>query len=274
MTTHLLGEGVFNWPRMERVSDRYGYVHLQQEWKAMDDPRDVGYVPLARHKGYGQLSASILVTRKSQHIGDIVRGFYPSTPASGETIVLGIGTLDYGTEGNVGLIPQDGRDTDWLDPEALYRCHEQTVQLLFVLCEPRKEHAMPAQSHAWLDALQPGDKVIVSRHLYNPFVGTVTRCTPSQVLVTAPSGQTTRYRRRDGREVGADRPDWLAPYTEEGAADIRLTAMRQTLTSALHKISRTQIDQLTMEECRAVLEVLKAHGLYGAPAVDTTQKGA
>ena len=27
--------------------------------------------------------------------------------------------------------PDDGRDYDWLDPKALYRCHEQTVRLTF-----------------------------------------------------------------------------------------------------------------------------------------------
>jgi hypothetical protein len=29
------------------------------------------------------------------------------------------------------LEPDDGRRADWLNPKALYRCHEQTVRLLF-----------------------------------------------------------------------------------------------------------------------------------------------
>lgn len=32
----------------------------------------------------------------------------------------------------VGVKPEDGRDTLWLDGPALYRCHSQTVQLEFV----------------------------------------------------------------------------------------------------------------------------------------------
>ncbi|WP_030472510.1 hypothetical protein [Lentzea aerocolonigenes] len=36
---------------------------------------------------------------------------------------------DLGVPTAVGLAPDDDRDTDWLDPRALYRCHNQTVRL-------------------------------------------------------------------------------------------------------------------------------------------------
>jgi hypothetical protein len=43
----------------------------------------------------------------------------------------------------VGLAPEDvdDRDTDWLDPRALYRAHEQTVRLVFEDAPPRGEPA-------------------------------------------------------------------------------------------------------------------------------------
>ena len=53
--------------------------------------------------------------------------------------MLGTGTLFLNTvsEGgttyhNIGLSPDDGRTKDWMNPRSLYRCHEQTVRLIFV----------------------------------------------------------------------------------------------------------------------------------------------
>jgi hypothetical protein len=131
---------------------------------------------------------------------------------------------------------------------------------------------MIAQVDDWLAALQSGDRVIVQRAPYESLIRTVARCTATQIVLTHPSGHTTRYRRRDGREIGATLPDWLQPYTEEDAAAIRLAAMRQTLAGALQKVSRTQIDQLTPQQCRAVLDVLEAYGLYATPAQHTLER--
>jgi hypothetical protein len=36
---------------------------------------------------------------------------------------------DLGIPNAVGLAPDDRRHADWLDPRALYRCHNQTVRL-------------------------------------------------------------------------------------------------------------------------------------------------
>jgi hypothetical protein len=132
MTDVILGTGILNWPSVERRSDRYGYVHLYTDVIPLDvsTQDDPTYVSLTQTQGKGQLIARILATRQSQHIGDLFRGFFPSTPTVDEEIILGTGTVDY--EGyEVGLRPCPHRETDWLDPRQLYRCHEQTVQLLF-----------------------------------------------------------------------------------------------------------------------------------------------
>lgn len=130
MAKHIeLGTGTLNWHAGERRSDRYGYVHLNDHIDGEPQPlKGIGTTP--RH---GQLVALVRATRPSRHIGDLIRGIYPLTPMIGVAIVLGIGTLHYAGDGlSVGLLPDDGRDHDWLNPHALYQAHEQTVTLLFV----------------------------------------------------------------------------------------------------------------------------------------------
>lgn len=126
-----IGTGVLTWPRSERVSDRYGCVALLSHPDCTDFD-----VPLTGEHGgiYGRLVAHIEKARESRHIGDIFRGVFPSTPDVGEWIVLGEGTYyqERKPEGPVvGLRPSDSREADWLDINALYRCHEQTVSLYF-----------------------------------------------------------------------------------------------------------------------------------------------
>lgn len=126
-----LGQGQLWWARFERQSDRYGSVFL------LTGPDDEDYVsfefaPVGRR---GRLVAVVLHTRRSGHCGDLDRGLAPSTPEVGEEITLGTGTLftddDSDTRAStaVGVKPDDGRTTAWLDPRALYRCHNQTVRL-------------------------------------------------------------------------------------------------------------------------------------------------
>ena len=129
---NLIGTGILNWPRQERVFDRYGLVGL---WPRDNDhgeslPMDI--VPLDGFRG--QLIALVLEARKSTHIGDLFRGFFPETPEVGEEIILGEGVVFYEmTEGKVliGLKPEDGRKADWLNPKKLYRAHSQYVELYF-----------------------------------------------------------------------------------------------------------------------------------------------
>jgi hypothetical protein len=126
-----LGEGILNWHRFERQTDRYGYIHLDDP-QSRDDRSII--LPMALAGKRGKLSAEVLEARPSGHIGDFARGLAPSTPTVGEMILLGEGTLDffdndYGQQ--VGLLPDDQREEDWLDSAALYRVHNQMVRLTF-----------------------------------------------------------------------------------------------------------------------------------------------
>jgi hypothetical protein len=127
-----LGRGVLNWPRTERISDRYGLVFL---FRSMEEHETVDLLRNETGRN-GDLLAHVLETRDSYHIGDMFRGIGPTRPEVGEDIVLGTGTLFfYRHEADmmcVGLEPDDGRTTDWLDPHQLYKVHHQTVELWFV----------------------------------------------------------------------------------------------------------------------------------------------
>jgi hypothetical protein len=131
MDTITLGTGILRWSRHERITDRYGTVNLDHAPDGADfDPTRFDTAPIGTR---GRLVAVILCTRRSPHCGDWARGFAPTTPAVGEEITLGVGTLivtdsDHGRT-EIGLTPDDGRTHDWLAPEALYRCHSQTVRL-------------------------------------------------------------------------------------------------------------------------------------------------
>jgi hypothetical protein len=137
-------KGIFTWPRMERVTDRYGAIAITD--KAYED-RMTG--PAAEFKGAAvqsdlpllvgkrcRIVATVLETRDSNHIGDIFRGIGPSRPNVGEVIDLGEGEFfiepdqDWAVGGvTFGLKPDDGRPNDWFDPRKLYRLHDQTVAL-------------------------------------------------------------------------------------------------------------------------------------------------
>lgn len=115
------------WNGSERRSDRYGAVSLWNDKGGKNFTREL-------EGKYGKLIAKVLKTRKSDHLGDFARGIFPTTPTKGEMITLGEGTLFFEAQGDVdtvGLKPKDGRKSDWLDPKALYRVHQQTVKLYF-----------------------------------------------------------------------------------------------------------------------------------------------
>lgn len=129
MKKTLVGTGILQWGRAERVSDRYGLIFLSQ------NPEGNSHVDLKNLKSQkGSLSVKITETRKSDHIGDLFRGFRPGGASKGDEVVLGDGTLFYeevdGVTG-VGVKPSDGRSSDWMNPEKLYYCHNQTVELFF-----------------------------------------------------------------------------------------------------------------------------------------------
>ena len=125
----LMGKGILNWPTKERVGDRYGLVGL---WSvaalSFKDLLSFDIEPLEGIKG--KLVVKVIEARESQHIGDLYHGFYPTTPDVGEEIILGEGSVFY-EDGFVGLAPDDGRRTFWLEPKKLYRAHQQLVELYF-----------------------------------------------------------------------------------------------------------------------------------------------
>lgn len=127
-----LGEGRLSWDRSERVSDRYGTVAFEMEPPYSLTDR---LYELVGQKG--TLVAVVKETRPSYHMGDWFHNVFPSTPNVGEEIRLGTGTLflddtsaKWGSVG-IGVKPDDGRETLWMDIHALYRVHSQTVELYF-----------------------------------------------------------------------------------------------------------------------------------------------
>jgi hypothetical protein len=143
VSTTTIGIGRLTWPSRERITDRYGLVGLLQCGDSTSVSTDWAPLDLSGVGEWGRLQATVLETRRSTHVGDRFRGLFPSTPKRGEVIKLGVGLLftepiDVGTPG-VGLQPTDERATDWLDPAALYRAHEQTVRLEFVASRPTNE---------------------------------------------------------------------------------------------------------------------------------------
>lgn len=129
-----LGTGWLQWPRVERVSDRYGTIRLFKFDPNENETSFVDYPPNLPMGKYGKLIAEVIETQESSHIGDLLRGLFPQTPEIGEKMVLGEGILfvevdEYSPV--IGLKPLEERDSDWLNPEVLYRLHDQRVSLSF-----------------------------------------------------------------------------------------------------------------------------------------------
>jgi len=128
-------QGIFSWPRSERVSDRYGAIGMYETNYNEDATAAVVLDKVALRQLRGKrvhIAARVLEARESGHIGDLFRGIFPSQPAVGEVIDLGVGEFFTDTvDGQFvfGLEPDDDRVIDWFDPEKLYRLHDQTVEL-------------------------------------------------------------------------------------------------------------------------------------------------
>lgn len=124
----LIGVGVLNWRRAERIDDRYGSFCLFKDAISEES------IPLVKLDGYGKLIAKVIDVRESDHIGDLFHGFFPKKPEVGEVIELGEGNVFYDEDEDgetIGLQPSDNRETFWLNPKMLYRCHSQTVEVYF-----------------------------------------------------------------------------------------------------------------------------------------------
>jgi hypothetical protein len=131
-----LGTGIFMWDGIERQSNRYGYVYVDDA----NFEKSVSCIPTFDHenaillKGKRvEIIAVVTEARKSSHMGDMSLGITPSMPEVGARISIGIGVLDIGESfgGNttVGLIPEDKREEVWIDPRILYTLHDQSVEL-------------------------------------------------------------------------------------------------------------------------------------------------
>lgn len=129
---YLIGRGILNWPSKERRSDRYGLVLLAKSMDDFDAPANI-VVPKELKGKSVQLLARILEIRRSLHMGDLARSIFPSTPKVGDEFILGTGVL-FQEECDeflaIGVRPKDKRRTDWMDPNMLYRCIHQTVELI------------------------------------------------------------------------------------------------------------------------------------------------
>lgn len=132
-----IGSGVFGWDGAERRSDRYGHVHLGADPYAKSSVCVPG---LNMEAVMGLVSkkvkmwAIVAETRESGHVGDLEYGIKPTTPEVGERVDLGVGLLGiekvpWDANPALVLVPEDGRNTFWIDPRALYRLHDQTVEL-------------------------------------------------------------------------------------------------------------------------------------------------
>lgn len=135
MTQTIKGRGVVSWNSTERRTDRYGGFALDEAGYGKDATyQDAKWDenPMAFEGHKCRITATVLVNRESEHIGDIFRGLFPETPDVGEVIDLGTGTLrteNWGYALGVLLVPDDGRANDWMDPVKLYRLHDQSVEV-------------------------------------------------------------------------------------------------------------------------------------------------
>jgi len=146
MAEPVILKGVFNWQRRERISNRYGGILLDQHAANVNEGESAPCVdlsalaPLVGRKV--RITATVLETRESYHIGDLFRDIYPSTPNVNDYVVLGRGDLigierdDNGCEQLIFRRESRRNEaSDWMDPRKLYRLHNQTVELTIIPIE-------------------------------------------------------------------------------------------------------------------------------------------
>ena len=134
-----LGQGIFSWIGGERRSNRYGFVCLDtvdfnNTTKVTVEFDEAAAAGLESKRV--KLSAKVIETRDSGHVGDLSLNIIPERPEVGEIVELGVGNFVVNPPAwdeastQVGLMPEDGRQQLWIDPRRLYRLHDQTVELL------------------------------------------------------------------------------------------------------------------------------------------------
>jgi hypothetical protein len=114
----------------------------------------------------------------------------------------------------------------------------------------------------WLESLSVGAKVVVDSGARSEEIGTVSRVTPTQIVVDG-----RRFRRRDGYAVGGN--GWyrtrLREATPEAVHQIRMRVVRC-------RLSNVQWDVLSDARCMAVLTLLNAGESECTPG-DTAKVG-
>lgn len=133
----LVGRGKLTWMKSERISDRYGAIWLMGDndssFTTHKPEKQPLWFPPANQ--LGSLYARVIDARESTHIGDLFRGIEPKTPKTGDIFLLGTGTASVEPIRNTNtflITPTEPRDSDWLNPLALYNCHESIVELIWI----------------------------------------------------------------------------------------------------------------------------------------------
>lgn len=137
--------GIFTWDAFARQSKQYGHFTVEQKGYSADAVADYCFFDeglLYEHEGRRvKFTAVVLEARPSGHCGDMflfrpgeAEHLKPIEPAVGEVVEIGVGKLSLRRGSGLdnlmmGLAPADGREHFWLDPEILYRLHDQTVNI-------------------------------------------------------------------------------------------------------------------------------------------------
>lgn len=134
----LVGKGILCWSREERVTNRYGSIHLNDrpyEGSAQASA-DVDVPTLTALDGKRvRIACKVIESRQSSHVGDKFLHLKPVQPDTGEVIELGVGFLSIQRASwdasviEICLRPNDGREDLWINPRVLYRLHDQTVEV-------------------------------------------------------------------------------------------------------------------------------------------------
>jgi hypothetical protein len=142
--TFKIGQGILTWPASERRNDTYGLVYLMSAGNSLCSEEDLKFYNIQQGNlpsmlAPVRLTAKVIEARQSTHIGDLYHQVFPSMPKVGEEIVLGEGYFTYRVHPSlpsigimVGIEPFDKRPKQKMDIHALYRAHEQTVELIAV----------------------------------------------------------------------------------------------------------------------------------------------
>lgn len=120
-----------------------------------------------------------------------------------------------------------------------------------------------ASSLTWIQELQAGDKVLVRDPRTGlKSIGVVVNATA--VLVRVNVGTKSRsYYRINGREFGNPLAPMSAlfPYTDTAESEAELSQKQARLLGRMLKASRSDIEELTHDQCDALGAALDAAGL-------------